>query len=605
MGSHVAFSLAVFSLLICSGLCVKDYCVIGAGPSGLQMGFHLERAARDYIILERDSTAGWFYKKYPRHRTLISINKRHTGQTNKEFNMRHDWNSILSDDESLLLKHYSKEFFPPADTMVQYLKDYAEKLKLKIKYGANIKQVTRNNDTGIFKLVDKKLNVYECKTLIVSTGLWVENLPKNVTGLEHTLSYTKMSVNADDYEGQSVLIVGRGNSAFETAQHLAGATNYIHMMSRERLRLSWETHYVGDVRAVNDGPIDTYQLKSLDGQFEGDFKSFRFTKNKQGKIVIAVGEDEPDNSAVRVPYDKIIRCMGFRFDSSIFSKDIRPKRPKGSTKKYPKIEQNYESTVTPGMFFSGTITHSLDWRKSAGGFIHGFRYTTRSLHKILEWRNHQVQWPHLTLSNTELMNTFTKRLNEASGIYQMFNALVDVIVLRDDNQFEYFEEFPKGLLPEFEKTTGCEFKRGIVLNFEYGKNFSGPGSDPFKEERATGEVKEAHLSNFLHPVMYYYSKPIKSLQENGDLPVPDRLHHIVEDFHAFWDALMHHLLPTRWFFENATGQDLRHFFTEDCFKIAMTNKKLPAFCAEHYLKGSTLDQSSSAQQVTIPASSST
>ena len=43
-----------------------------------------------------------------------------TGQTNKEFNMRHDWNSILSDDESLLLKHYSKEFFPPADTMVSY-----------------------------------------------------------------------------------------------------------------------------------------------------------------------------------------------------------------------------------------------------------------------------------------------------------------------------------------------------------------------------------------------------------------------------------------------------------------------------------------------------
>ena len=29
----------------------------------------------------------------------------------------------------------------------------------------------------------------------------------------------------------------------------------------------------------------------------------------------------------------------------------------------------------PGLFFVGPPTHSLDHRKSAGGFIHGFRYT--------------------------------------------------------------------------------------------------------------------------------------------------------------------------------------------------------------------------------------
>ncbi len=30
-----------------------------------------------------------------------------------------------------------------------------------------------------------------------------------------------------------------------------------------------------------------------------------------------------------------------------------------------------------GMFFAGTNTHSLDFRKSAGGFIHGYRYTSQ------------------------------------------------------------------------------------------------------------------------------------------------------------------------------------------------------------------------------------
>lgn len=41
-----------------------------------------------------------------------------SGKTNKEFNMRHDWNSLLSDDESLLMTRYSKKFFPNADDLV-------------------------------------------------------------------------------------------------------------------------------------------------------------------------------------------------------------------------------------------------------------------------------------------------------------------------------------------------------------------------------------------------------------------------------------------------------------------------------------------------------
>ena len=47
---------------------------------------------------------GSFFARYPRHDKLISINKRFTGKTNKQFNMRHDWNSLLSDDVTLLFK---------------------------------------------------------------------------------------------------------------------------------------------------------------------------------------------------------------------------------------------------------------------------------------------------------------------------------------------------------------------------------------------------------------------------------------------------------------------------------------------------------------------
>lgn len=58
-----------------------------------------------------------------------------------------------------------------------------------------------------------------------------------------------------------------------------------------------------------------------------------------------------------------------------WSSDITLTHGHGHKAKYPKIYYNYESVDVPDMFFVGTVTHSLDLRKSAGGFVHGFRYS--------------------------------------------------------------------------------------------------------------------------------------------------------------------------------------------------------------------------------------
>lgn len=67
-------------------------------------------------------------------------------------------------------------------------------------------------------------------------------------GSEYVEGYESVSVDPKDFVGQNVLILGRGNSAFETAENILGVTNFIHMLSRSRVRLSWATHYVGDLR---------------------------------------------------------------------------------------------------------------------------------------------------------------------------------------------------------------------------------------------------------------------------------------------------------------------------------------------------------------------
>ena len=66
-----------------------------------------------------------FFAKYPRHRKLISLNKRFSGRSSPEFNLPHDWNSLLDNDDVPPMTARTPERWPPADTLVQYLREYA------------------------------------------------------------------------------------------------------------------------------------------------------------------------------------------------------------------------------------------------------------------------------------------------------------------------------------------------------------------------------------------------------------------------------------------------------------------------------------------------
>src|SRR6185436_6713646 len=111
------------------------YLIIGAGPAGLQLAALLEAdGKRDYLVLEGAGGPGAFFARFPRHRQLISINKPHTGSDDPELNLRLDWNSLLSDDPSLLFTRYTERYFPDADVMVRYLADFAARTRVKVRY---------------------------------------------------------------------------------------------------------------------------------------------------------------------------------------------------------------------------------------------------------------------------------------------------------------------------------------------------------------------------------------------------------------------------------------------------------------------------------------
>lgn len=58
------------------------------------------------------------------------------------------------------------------------------------------------------------------------------------------------------------------------------------------------------------------------------------------------------------------------------------------------------------------------------------RVAVRAVHRSLEQRFHGNPWQSSKLLPTQLLSWILKRVNEASGLYQMVGILGDVIVLK-------------------------------------------------------------------------------------------------------------------------------------------------------------------------------
>lgn len=187
-----------------------EYIIVGAGPAGLQMGYFLEESGRDYIIVERNNESGSFFRKYPRHDRLISINKRFTGKLNQEFNFRHDWNSLLTHN-LLRFTDFSTDFFPRRKQMRDYLYNYSKIHNLNILYNTNILNINKINN--IFRM-DADGRIFKCKHLIVASGLNQPVLP-NFEGGQDMIGYEEMPLDEDFYKGKDVLILGNVHKYFK------------------------------------------------------------------------------------------------------------------------------------------------------------------------------------------------------------------------------------------------------------------------------------------------------------------------------------------------------------------------------------------------------
>lgn len=504
-----------------------DYLVIGAGPAGLQLGYFLTQTGHDYRILEAGPTPGTFFRRFPRHRRLISINKPHTGWDDSELNLRTDWNSLLSDDPRLRFTRYSERYFPDAADLVRYLGDFAEAFALPIEYDTRVVRVTRD---GVFRATDQRGRTFEAKRLIVASGVSKPYIPP-IPGVEAAELYGTASVDPRDFLDQRVLVIGKGNSAFETADNLIETAAVIHVAGPNSIRMAWKSHFVGHLRAINNNLLDTYQLKSQNALLDGNVEKI---EGRPGSYRVSLSFARANETKRDLHYDRVIVCTGFRFDASIFSDDCRPELALND--RFPAQTAEWESTSVPDLYFAGTLMQVRDYKKSTGGFIHGFRYGVRALHNMLERKYYGVPWPHdyVPAHPQALMEAVIARVNRTSALWQQFAFLCDLIVVGRGRKGRYYQELPVDYVQESDFGAAGSY---FTVTLEYGPDHD--QFDPFDVSVgriSQSDAERSHEGRYLHPVVRHYAR--RTLLAT---------HHVTENLENEWTGSTHRE-PLRAFF---------------------------------------------------------
>ncbi len=517
-------------------IAVFEYLIIGAGPAGLQLGYFLEKANRNYLIIEVGATVGTFYKTFPRHKKLISINKIYTGYNDPEINLRWDWNSLLSDSEEMRFKNYSQQYLPHTDDLVRYLSDFATHFNLKVKYNCRVVRITKNEK---FIVTDSNGNVYYTRRLIIATGGSKPYIP-SIPGIELAEKYTDVSVNPEDFANQKVLIIGKGNSGFEIADNLLATTSLIHIASPNPVSMAWKTKYVGHLRAVNNNFLDTYQLKSQNVIMNAIIDKI---EHLDGKFVVSFAYSLANNELEELVYDRVILCTGFRFDDSIFDESCKPELTIND--RFPAQTSEWGSTNVKDLYFVGVLMHMRDYKKKQSGFIHGFRYNIRALHYILERKYHNQELPCQLIDSTpeSLTEAVIRRVNLSSGLWQQTGFLCDLIVVpKDGKAARYYEDMPTDYIHDSD--LGCH-DHYYIVTLEFGLDIISASPDPFAAERVhKDDAERAALSTFIHPIIRHFC---------GNILIAE--HHVIEDIASEWLETLH-VKPLQEFLRNQFSKEV-------------------------------------------------
>lgn len=203
---------------------VVDVAVVGSGPGGLSAALTCIRRGLSYVVLEKEQCIASTVSRYPKGKWVMA----------EPYDVRN-----LS---------FLPVFDSSKEQMVPIWEEVVERSGMNLKRGEPVESVEKGPD-GIFT-IRTTVAEYKAQRVVLAIGtrgkprtLGVpgENLPKVMSLLE----------DPDNHRGQSVLVIGGGDSALEAAMALADAG--------ARVVLSYRGKNFSRAQKKNQSAIESYE----------------------------------------------------------------------------------------------------------------------------------------------------------------------------------------------------------------------------------------------------------------------------------------------------------------------------------------------------------
>lgn len=242
-----------------------DVLIIGAGPAGFSAALAAKEAGLSYLVLEQDDLGGTVFK-YPRGKVVMTAPAKLplVGQTN--------------------FREVSKE------TLLEFWKKIESEQKLNISYRERVEKVIPLSDG--FE-VHSTVQLRKCRALLLAIGRRGTPRQLGVPG-EDQKKVVYQLIDAEQYKGQHVIVVGGGDSALEAATSIADQPG-------TTVTLSYRSEAFGRAKQKNREKLTAQQAS---GRLAVRLKS-TIKKIEAGTLDLAY-----DGKVETIRNDAVIVCAG-------------------------------------------------------------------------------------------------------------------------------------------------------------------------------------------------------------------------------------------------------------------------------------------------------
>jgi thioredoxin reductase len=368
--------------------------VVGSGPGGLQTAYALSRLGVEHAVISQDDSPGGMFRKWPIFQRLLSWTKPDApfDRSSREYEW-YDHNSLIADEPELratVAAQMSRQYMVPSCAeMEQGLVAFAEAGGVQVRFGCRWESTRQENGGYVLVTSDGE---YRCRAVVFAIGVtdpWKSPIP----GIEDVPHYADTPREARQFQGRSVLIIGKRNSGFELADGLEPWARQIFLVSPRPVQTAILS--MATVRVRYFEPLEDASWGG--GTFALDAAVERIERTENGGFRLqAAGTTRP--GPITLEADAAIAATGFRAP-------IRDLRDLGlgtvADGRIPALTPYWESTTLKGVFFAGNTTQgAAGLRKngvgSASGTVSGFRYNARLLaQEIAKRLGHKQEWQML------------------------------------------------------------------------------------------------------------------------------------------------------------------------------------------------------------------